>query len=178
MQKTHPAVDVLRMKYADAIQEQVSHLEVAGPTRIPHPYPENGAKMFIEMSEEEMKQGKSYHHVILNQKSLVGMCGLMNIIPRDSAELGYWIGKPYWGMGFASFGVKMTLAVAFNHFQLRMVYATPLEFNKASMRVLEKNGFIFTRKEPHHNAKWSVDTQLMVHEITREEWEAHKRDFT
>jgi RimJ/RimL family protein N-acetyltransferase len=175
MQPINPAVGSLSIEHAEAIQKMVSHPDIALATRIPHPYPENGARLFIEMSRMEREIGKSYHQVILNNKTVVGVCGLMNIISGECAELGYWIGRSYWGKGFASFAVEMILPVAFEHLQLQRVYATVLEFNKASMRVLEKNGFSFQRKEPHHSLKWSPDVQLQVYEITKDTWKNHYR---
>src|SRR4028119_404692 len=109
MPTINPAVNLLGMEHAEAIQELVSHPDIAKATRIPHPYPENGARLFIEMSQMEREAGKSFHHVILSNKTVVGVCGLMNIVAGKHAELGYWIGKPYWGKGFASFAVKMML---------------------------------------------------------------------
>lgn len=173
MQNPHLAVNMLSMEYADAIQELVSQPEIAAATRIPHPYPENGARVFIETSEQERLEGKSFVNAILYKKNFVGTCALMKIESGKGAEIGYWIGKPYWGQGFASFSVQTTLQTAFNNLRLPMVYATVLDFNPVSMRVLEKNGFTFKRKEPHNNPKWSPDALLHVYEITRKEWKEH-----
>ena len=65
-------------------------------------------------------------------------------------ELGYWIGRPYWGRGYASFGVKAVLDFAFEELNLALVGSCALESNTASRRVLEKNGFRLLRLE-HHN---------------------------
>jgi hypothetical protein len=126
------------------------------------------------MYEQEKQEGKLWNYVILNNQTFIGLCGLMNIIPGDKAEIGYWIGKPYWGKGFASFGVKMTLETAFQTLDLQKVYATVLDFNKASMHVLEKNGFTFQRTEPHNNPKWKPYSLLHIYELTRAEWMEHR----
>ncbi|QHT71244.1 GNAT family N-acetyltransferase [Rhodocytophaga rosea] len=169
-----PSIGMLTMQYADAIQHLASDPEIAITTRVPHPYPEDGARSFIDMYAQEQKEGKVWNNVILNNNMFVGLCGLINIIPADKAEIGYWIGKPYWGRGFASFGVKMTLERAFQSLGLQLIYATILDFNKASMHVLEKNGFIFQRTQPHDNPKWNQDALLHVYELTKAQWMEHK----
>jgi RimJ/RimL family protein N-acetyltransferase len=169
-----PSIGLLTMQYADAIQQLASDPAIAATTRIPHPYPEDGARTFIEMYEQENQEGRVWNNVILNNDTFIGLCGLINIIPADKAEIGYWIGKPYWGKGFASFGVKMTLEIAFQTLSLQRVYATVLDFNKASMHILEKNGFTFKRNEPHQNPKWNAQALLHVYELTKEEWIAHR----
>lgn len=58
-----------------------------------------------------------------------------------SAELGYWVGEPFWGRGVATEAVRLMTEHAFTYFDIVRLYAEVFESNKASMRVLEKNGF-------------------------------------
>ncbi|MGA9117219.1 MAG: GNAT family protein [Bacteroidota bacterium] len=60
---------------------------------------------------------------------------------RLSAELGYWLGEPFWGKGIASCAVEKVLAYAFGEFPLSRMFAGVFEWNPASSRVLEKAGF-------------------------------------
>ena len=61
---------------------------------------------------------------------------------RYSAEVGYWIAESFWGKGFATEAIKLLLEKINNSFPtIIRVYAEIFEYNKASMRVLEKNGF-------------------------------------
>lgn len=106
----------------------------------PHPYTIEDAVTFLELAAKGVF-GKVYG--IYNEDTLVGCCSL---IPQQdvyhiNAEIGYWIGEPYWSKGFATEAVKLLLNVAFNELGLSRVYAYIFEFNKGSMRVLEKAGF-------------------------------------
>lgn len=58
-----------------------------------------------------------------------------------SAEIGYWIGEDYWGKGIATEALRQMVEYTFYYFDIVRLYAEVFETNKASMRVLEKNGF-------------------------------------
>jgi RimJ/RimL family protein N-acetyltransferase len=59
-----------------------------------------------------------------------------------SAELGYWLGEPYWGRGIMTEAVKAVSPYAMRRFGLIRLEAPVFEWNPASMRVLEKCGFV------------------------------------
>jgi ribosomal-protein-alanine N-acetyltransferase len=63
-------------------------------------------------------------------------------IHRRSAEIGYWLGEAYWNRGIATAAVKMLSDFAFRHYDLCRLYAGIMEYNPASMRVLEKAGYV------------------------------------
>lgn len=63
-------------------------------------------------------------------------------IARNNAELGYWLGKDYWGQGIMTNVIKDIVGLAFDKFTINRIYAKPFETNFASHRVLEKAGFI------------------------------------
>jgi RimJ/RimL family protein N-acetyltransferase len=58
-----------------------------------------------------------------------------------SAEVSYWVGEPFWGQGIATEAVRQMVEYIFYYFDIVRLYAEVFETNKASMRVLEKNGF-------------------------------------
>ncbi len=61
---------------------------------------------------------------------------------RKSAEIGYFIGEPYWNKGIVTCAVKLMTEWGFNNLDIVRIYAGVFEFNKASGRVLEKCGFV------------------------------------
>jgi RimJ/RimL family protein N-acetyltransferase len=67
---------------------------------------------------------------------------LQNGIVRNNAELGYWIGEPYWGKGIASAALRKMVAYGFQSFPINRIFARPFGTNIASQRVLQKAGFI------------------------------------
>jgi RimJ/RimL family protein N-acetyltransferase len=64
-------------------------------------------------------------------------------IHRRSALIGYWIGEAYWGRGIATEALRLVSAHAFRHFEVIRLQAEVLEWNAASVRVLEKAGYTF-----------------------------------
>jgi RimJ/RimL family protein N-acetyltransferase len=165
-------VYLLSLEDADAVQRLASDAAVAATTRIPHPYPENGARDFISSQLKERADGTGYVFAIKDRQELVGVCGLHGIEAGRARELGFWIGRPFWGKGFASFGVNMVLQFAFQNLRLERVGSCALESNAASRRVLEKNGFRLLRSERHNDPFLKrPDELLATYEITRTEWQ-------
>ena len=70
---------------------------------------------------------------------LIGAAGLMNVYQGD-AELGYWIGEPYWGQGFASEAVDAVIGFGITSLELQRVHAHHLSCNPASGKVLRNAG--------------------------------------
>ena len=60
---------------------------------------------------------------------------------NEKAEIGYWIGEPYWGKGIMPKAVKKFLKIVFNKFKLKRIEGLAYLRNKPSQRVLEKSGF-------------------------------------
>lgn len=109
--------------------------------RLPHPYTIQHAGAFIKYCR---KQDPSPVLAIEVEGQLAGCIGLelQDDISRISAELGYWIGEPYWGRGVATEAVRQMMEYIFEAFPvLSRIYAKVFEYNKASMNVLERNGF-------------------------------------
>jgi ribosomal-protein-alanine N-acetyltransferase len=68
--------------------------------------------------------------------------GLGNDLRRKTAELGYWLGEPYWGRGIMTEVVQEFSRWAFETFDLQRIFAEPFAGKTASVRVLEKAGFV------------------------------------
>ncbi len=66
---------------------------------------------------------------------------LQSDVHRLSAEIGYWLGEPYWGRGIATEALRAMTEHAFERFGLVRLFATVFEHNLASARVLEKAGY-------------------------------------
>jgi RimJ/RimL family protein N-acetyltransferase len=62
-------------------------------------------------------------------------------IERRSAEIGYWLGRAFWGRGVITQAVRATTQYAFSSLGLHRVFAVPFTHNRASLRVLEKCGY-------------------------------------
>jgi RimJ/RimL family protein N-acetyltransferase len=108
--------------------------------RFPYPYTIADAERFIEST---MQQHPLTTFAIWYELKLVGAIGLVpqEDVYRFSAELGYWIGEPFWNKGIASGAVKLMVQFAFEQLQLQKVFAGVFEGNEASIRALKKCGF-------------------------------------
>ena len=79
--------------------------EIAATTiNIPHPYTEEDAQNFLAHADEDFRAGRSVTFAVtaLPAGDLCGAVGLAIVPAHERAELGYWIGVPYWGQGFAT----------------------------------------------------------------------------
>jgi len=108
---------------------------------MPHPYTEEDAQFFISFTSH---QRPTLDFAILYRNEFCGVIGLgpQHDVYRKTAEVGYWLGEPYWGKGIATKAVQLITAYGFNQLGLARIHAGIFEYNPASMRVLEKNGFV------------------------------------
>ena len=107
----------------------------------PHPYRREDAERYIELVQ---RQSQPTSFAIAVDGSAVGGISLRpgEDVERISAELGYWLGEPYWGRGITTAAVKAVTAYAFTTLDLVRVFAVPFANNRASARVLEKAGYL------------------------------------
>jgi RimJ/RimL family protein N-acetyltransferase len=107
---------------------------------IPHPYTEEDAVKFIT-SQLELSPIQNF--AILNENEIVGGIGLVlqEDVYRMNVELGYWVAEPFWGAGIATIAVGLMTTYIFETFAINRIVAEVFDYNKASMRVLEKNGY-------------------------------------
>jgi len=108
--------------------------------RMPHPYTQQDATAWIERVAHQQPR---MSFVIDLRGEAIGGIGLVpgTDIERCSAEVGYWLGEEYWGRGIATAALDRICQYAFEDLQLLRVFATPIVWNPASFRVLEKAGF-------------------------------------
>jgi [ribosomal protein S5]-alanine N-acetyltransferase len=108
--------------------------------RMPHPYSAKDALQWLRTVE---RQDPRTTFIIDRNGEAVGGIGLAlgTDIERCSAEVGYWLGKEFWGRGIVTMALRRICEYAFDELGLTRVFATPLAWNPASFRVLEKTGF-------------------------------------
>lgn len=113
--------------------------EVAATTlRIPHPYEEKHARQFLASAakENELRLGLRLR---INGR-LCGGIGLHPEMEHRRAELGYWIGVPFWGNGYATEAAREVVRYGFEGLNLNRIFANYFRGNDKSGRVLEKIG--------------------------------------
>jgi RimJ/RimL family protein N-acetyltransferase len=112
---------------------------------IPHPYTEADADSWIAKRIGHTKRvGKEGSFAIRHHQGVfIGAVGADNFEPGLThwAEIGYWLARPFWGQGIMTDVVRAYVRYAFDELHVIRLIAHVLEFNAASARVLEKNGF-------------------------------------
>ena len=110
----------------------------------PHPYTVEDGVAWVQLQKDrDPVQG----FTIATADEVIGGIGirLQEDVHRGSAEIGYWLGEPFWGRGIATRALRALTDYAFANFDLVRLYATVFEWNPASARVLEKAGFTARR---------------------------------
>jgi RimJ/RimL family protein N-acetyltransferase len=127
-----------RPEDAKAIKSLINDRRIAENTaRIPHPYTLEDARTFIEAVANG---GEPAFLITLPDGRIVGGCGI-GTLRDDGPEIGYWIGVPYWGNGYATEAARALLDHAFGELGYDELRAGARVSNPASRRVLEKCGF-------------------------------------
>ena len=107
----------------------------------PHPYTEASAQAFLDAVS---RQDPTTFFAIATPTEAIGGIGitLNRDVHRFTAEMGYWLGEPYWGKGIMTETVSKFTEYAFECFPLVRIYAEPYANNSPSCRVLEKAGYV------------------------------------
>ena len=149
-----------------ALMPLIGAREVAATTlRIPHPYTESDARDFIVSTEEDLSSGRGLRlGIILRERdTLCGGVGLV-IEPDDRhAELGYWVGVPYWGKGYATEAARAVVKYGFGTLGLHRIFASHFANNPASARVLRKIGMRHEGTLRAHVLKWGQFLDLEMY---------------
>lgn len=127
--------------------------------RLPHPYGESDGRFFVE---NIARGGAEFAWAIELDGAFIGVMGL-HLLPGRLPELGYWLGEPHWGQGYATEAAQavVSAARAAGAVALR---SRALTHNHASRNVLKKIGFIEVGEgvEPNHNLAGQTMTLMRL----------------
>jgi RimJ/RimL family protein N-acetyltransferase len=130
-----------RLEDAKTVATLANDRRIAENTaRIPHPYRLSDAEGFI--SGANKAGGEAVFLITLRDKTVIGACGLS--MQDETPELGYWLGVPHWGNGYATEALHAVIDYAFTDLAHKALQAGARVTNPASRRVLEKCGFQWT----------------------------------
>jgi RimJ/RimL family protein N-acetyltransferase len=138
----------------------------------PHPYGLKDAKRFIMMARQMEPQT---YFAIEASGRLAGGIGYHQRadVERIGAEIGYWLGREFWGRGIGTAALRAATDHAFrNHAELRRLYAVPYSGNVVSARMLEKVGYRCEGTLRQSAIKDGRVLDQLMYAILREEWEA------
>jgi len=109
---------------------------------MPHPYSVRDANAFIRMAQNSDTE---IIFAVEFRGELAGVIGLhrQKDVFRLTAEIGYWLGEPFWNKGIATGAVMLATQYGIARLGLVRIYANVYDFNKPSQKVLEKAGYRF-----------------------------------
>lgn len=175
---TLPEIETSRLKLRAYTEADIPELlpligarEIAATTlRIAHPYTEQNARDFIAKSHND----EDNIWLAVTQRAdnrLCGSVGLKLQLDHQRAELGYWIGLPYWRNGYATEAARAMLRYGFEALTLHRISAMCMTHNSASGRILLKLGMRHEGCQREHQYKWGQFVDVDCYGILRTEWE-------
>lgn len=147
----------LRPEDAFLIEKYASNYDVAKTTlNIPHPYPKGSGKEFVKHMLAAHEQGTNFTFAVEEneQQQLIGLVGISVTPEFNHGELGYWIGKPFWGKEYGTEAAKEIVRYGFEQLHLHRIYARAFAHNPASWKVMEKVGMTYEGTLREHVFRW------------------------
>ncbi|NGM51287.1 GNAT family N-acetyltransferase [Caulobacter sp. 602-2] len=133
-------------------------------TRMPWPYGQADAEEFVARVQAQDWSRNATFAIELEDAGVIGVLGFF---PNEDGrlEVGYWIGRPFWGRGLATEALQGALSWAAHDWRRKLVVAGHFADNPASGQVLVKAGFLYTgvvTEKDSVSRGASVATRMMV----------------
>lgn len=148
--------------------------DIAATTlHIPHPYRLEDAQEWISGRAESFAAGRTADFAVALRDGgpPVGAVGLRLEPDHGRAELGFWIGKPYWNRGYATEAAGAAVSFGFRTLRLHRIHAHHMAENPASGEVLLKVGMRYEGHLRQHVLKWDRFEDILVYGILRTDWD-------
>ena len=163
----------LRLEDAADIQRMAGEWEVARYTaNIPHPYEAGMAEAWIKSHREDFEIVFAIER--RQDGVLVGCIGVEPDGATREAEFGYWIGRPYWGAGYATEALSTLVDHVFATFDIDRARAAAMPDNRASIRVQEKVGFRYVGVKSQPAPARGGPIGVQVRALDRRRWQELK----
>lgn len=156
------------------VQRLAGEWEVADTTlNIPHPYADGIAEEWIASHAPRFDGGTLAAFAVSDRRAsqLLGTVGLAVNPEHAVGELGYWIGLPFWGRGYATEAVQALLHFGFMDLRLHRIQGRHFVRNPASSRVMQKVGMIYEGTLRKSVQKWEVYEDLAMYSVLVDEWQ-------
>lgn len=167
---------VLRTPVADDIDDLAilaNNRDIAEMTsRLPSPYTRQDAEKYIGAVLDGTSDGYIYAVTMAETGRLIGMCSVEMRSRSNGLEVGYWIGRQWWGQGYATEASKAVVDLAFKVTGTDEIFAACRVNNVGSRRVLLKQGFLFVGLDDVDTVA-SGRVTIERYRVTREDWLTH-----
>jgi 8-oxo-dGTP diphosphatase len=180
MAETPPRLETLRLilrplrpEDAPDIRRMAGEWEVARYTaNIPHPYTDGMAEAWIRSHRDDFEIVFAIER--RDDGAFIGCIGVEPDAAAREAEFGYWIGRPYWGAGYATEALQGVVDYAFTAFDVERACAAAMPENRASVRVQEKVGFRYAAVKRQRAPARGGDIGVEVRVLDRRRWQELK----
>lgn len=157
---------------AEAIVKYANNRRVSINLRdsFPYPYTLLDAHRWLKHVRQQHPETS---WAIASDMEVIGGIGIhpQRDVYRKSAEIGYWLGEPFWGRGITTAALVAVTAYAFKNFDIERLYAGVFEWNPASCRVLEKAGYHLESRMRKAVVKDGKLIDQLLYVLLREEYE-------
>lgn len=152
------------------IAQLANDRELAGNTlHMPYPYSEADAEAFVlGAAAQDTTLVRRFAQADRKTDELIGMIGLHLTPAHGHAELGYWVGRPFWGQGLCTEAVAAVVRYGFDIVGLRRIFAQHFANNPASGRVLQKVGFVREGELRAHYVRFGEVKDVVLYGLLRE----------
>ena len=159
---------------APDVQRLAGAPEVADTTlNLPHPYMVSDAEQWISSHADRLAFGSSVAYAVTRRTDgvVLGAISLMEISARDRrAELGYWLGVPFWNQGYMTEAADALVDYGFSQLNLNKITAAHFGRNLASGRVMQKIGMRQEGMQRRHVCKNGIFEDSVLYGLLAEEW--------
>jgi [ribosomal protein S5]-alanine N-acetyltransferase len=156
------------------VQRLAGEKDIAKTTlTIPHPYEDGKAEEWIGTHQKDFVGGTQVVFAIVKQKEneLIGAIGLSSIKKEfENAELGYWIGKEFWGKGYCTEAARAVLKYGFDELGLNRIHSHHFGSNPASGKIMQKVGMTYEGTMRQHIKKWDKFEDAVCFGILKSEF--------
>ena len=170
-----------QMSDAARVKELAGSYEIYRPTlNIPHPYEDGVAERWISTHPAQFYSGEGVNLAVTLKADniLIGAIGLGASPKHNRAELGYWIGVPYWGNGYCTEAAMAVIRYGFEVLNLHKITCSHMERNTASGRVMQKAGMRREGVLTDHVVKDGEYRTMVLHGILNGEEGADTQDHS
>ena len=139
---------------------------------VPHPYTVGMAEEWISKRQAMFDEGKSAQFLITDKPNgfLIGGIGLTTFKEDENAELGYWIGKPYWHKGYCSESALAVIKYGLEELALNRICARHMTRNPRSGKVMQKIGMKYEGHLRQAWKKWDKFEDVEMYAIIRSDF--------
>ncbi len=165
---------VLRPPHVDDAQEMAMLADNINVARMlahmPHPYTIGDAEKFIASAQENVGRACIYAITEADTGKFIGVGSLHETVEDDEPHMGYWIGEPFWGKGYASEAARGLVDLYFKVTNKDILLVSARVSNEASKKVIRKCGGKHVGTSQAVHPLLGEVQQLDLFEITREGW--------